>query len=300
MSWIDTPPGTDPNHARVFARRPEVLAAWQQLNGAIKAQMDPRRYELATVAAALRLRCSYCALAHGQVLAEQHLDDAAVVALVRDPRAAGLTDAEVAVVELADRVAAGAATMQRPDVARARAAGLSDDDVLDVVLAASARMFFSSVLDATGTLPDAGYAALPTALRDALTVGRPIEGEDAATARDTDRVAALYEALAARDVDRLMAGFAPDVDWPDVLQGGRVRGAAAVRSHWLEQWAVTVAETVPRRVRELPDGRVEVLVQQTVRDLDGDLLGGATVLHTYTLRGGLITRMDVGDPLDDL
>jgi hypothetical protein len=33
--------------------------------------MDLRRYELATVAAAKRLRSSYYALAHGSVLAEQ-------------------------------------------------------------------------------------------------------------------------------------------------------------------------------------------------------------------------------------
>jgi ketosteroid isomerase-like protein len=117
---------------------------------------------------------------------------------------------------------------------------------------------------------------------------------------DADRVAALYGALAARDVDRLTALLAPDVDWPDVLHGGRLRGTAAVRAYWLEQWAATVAESTPRRVRELPDGRVEVLVEVVVRDTDGDLLGGATVLHTYTLRSGLITRMDVGDPLDRL
>jgi len=52
----------------------------------------------------------------------------------------------------------------------------------------------------------------------------------------------------------------------------------------------------PRPVRELPGGRVEVLVEQTVHDRDGDLLGGATVLRTYTFDGGLVTRMDVGDP----
>jgi hypothetical protein len=32
--------------------------------------MDLRRYELATLAAARRLRSSYCCLAHGRVLAE--------------------------------------------------------------------------------------------------------------------------------------------------------------------------------------------------------------------------------------
>jgi hypothetical protein len=33
--------------------------------------MDLRRYELATLAAAMRLRSSYCALAHGKELAER-------------------------------------------------------------------------------------------------------------------------------------------------------------------------------------------------------------------------------------
>src|SRR4051794_13554506 len=53
-----------PNLTRAFSHRPAVYAAWRELNGAIKASMDLRRYELATVAAARRLRSSYCTLAH--------------------------------------------------------------------------------------------------------------------------------------------------------------------------------------------------------------------------------------------
>jgi len=45
-----------PNLTKAFSLHPEVYAAWRQLNGAIKANMDLRRYELATVAAARRLR----------------------------------------------------------------------------------------------------------------------------------------------------------------------------------------------------------------------------------------------------
>ena len=44
-----------PNFTKAFSLRPEVYAAWRQLNGAIKANMDLRRYELATLAAARRL-----------------------------------------------------------------------------------------------------------------------------------------------------------------------------------------------------------------------------------------------------
>lgn len=36
--------------------------------------MDPRRYELATIAAARRLHSSYCTLAHGSVLIDKFLD----------------------------------------------------------------------------------------------------------------------------------------------------------------------------------------------------------------------------------
>ncbi len=63
--------GYVPNYNRLFARRPAVYAAWRQLNGAIRSEMDLRRYELATVAAAQQLRSSYCSIAHGKVLVEK-------------------------------------------------------------------------------------------------------------------------------------------------------------------------------------------------------------------------------------
>jgi hypothetical protein len=111
-----------------------------------------------------------------------------------------------------------------------------------------------------------------------------------------DRLTALYAAFNARDIDAVLTHFAPDVDWPDAWHGGRVVGTDAVRAYWLAQWEVIDPQVHPRRERELPDGRVEVLVEQVVRDRDGDLLGGASVLHTYTFTGPLISRMDVGDP----
>src|SRR6266851_1142422 len=76
------------NYERAFEQRPAVYAAWGQLNGAIKAGMDLRRYELATLAAARRLRSSYCCLAHGTVLAERFGEPVAQIA--SDHRAAGL------------------------------------------------------------------------------------------------------------------------------------------------------------------------------------------------------------------
>jgi hypothetical protein len=61
------------------------------------------------------------------------------------------------------------------DVERLRALGLSDGEIVDVVLAATARCFFSKTLDALGVQPDAAYAELPPDFREALALGRPIE-----------------------------------------------------------------------------------------------------------------------------
>src|SRR3954453_23341047 len=90
------------NFERAFAERPEVLAAWVQLNGAIKAGMDLRRYELATLAAARGLRSSYCCLAHGGVLRERFGEPVREIAL--DHRAGALDQVDVAVMDLAERV----------------------------------------------------------------------------------------------------------------------------------------------------------------------------------------------------
>jgi len=164
-----------PNLATTFGIRPEVYQAWRQLNGAIKANMDPRRYELATVAAALALRSSYCSLAHGRVLVQEYMSEEEVISLVSDPDSAVIAPVDRAVVALARKVVGGAADVSDGDIARLRDCGLNDEEIFDVILTVAARCFFSKTLDATGTAPDAAFEQLPPPLRDALTVGRPID-----------------------------------------------------------------------------------------------------------------------------
>jgi alkylhydroperoxidase family enzyme len=162
------------NYERAFAERPEVYAAWAQLNGAIKAGMDLRRYELTTFAAARRLHSSYCCLAHGTVLQERFNEPVLEIAL--DHHAAGLDEVDVAVMDLAERVVDDATSIGPADLKRLRELGLSETEVMDVILAAAARCFFSKTLDALGVLPDASYRDLDPDLRAVLVVGRPIAG----------------------------------------------------------------------------------------------------------------------------
>ena len=163
------------NSTKAFGHRPAVFAAWRQLGSTIGGSMDRRRYELATVAAARVLRSSYCSLAHGKVLAEQFLGAERTIAL-----ATGTVDAldplDAEIVRFATLVTREPASVTASDVERLRALGLSDEEILDVVLAVAARCFFSTVLEALGVEPDPAYRALDPELRAALTVGRPIEG----------------------------------------------------------------------------------------------------------------------------
>jgi uncharacterized peroxidase-related enzyme len=187
MSYLAEPPPSDEvetfydadrtslgyvaNYSKVFAHRPRVYRAWKELNAAVKATMDPVRYEVATVAAARELRSSYCSLAHGSVLARQvGVETAIRIASGESPDP--LLDA---IGELARKVTAAPFEITEADLEPLRELGLSDVDILDVVLAAAARCFFSSVLEAMGAVPDSAYRGMDSSLREVLTVGRPIE-----------------------------------------------------------------------------------------------------------------------------
>jgi uncharacterized peroxidase-related enzyme len=168
------PDGAIRNYARAFSHRPDVYTAWKALAATLQERMEPRRYELATLAAARRLRSSYCMLAHGALVAERFEPPATVARIAADHRTAGLSEQEVAVMDLAEQVAADATAVTQADVDRLRALGFGDTEVFEVVAAAALRAFFSKVLDGLGAEPDRTFAELDPPLRDALLVGRPI------------------------------------------------------------------------------------------------------------------------------
>ena len=164
-----------PNWVTAFSLRPDVWRAWDALNGAIRTKLSVREYELATLAAAKALRSSYCALAHGRVLAEQVFDAPTVTAIATDPATAPLSAGERAMMAFAEKIVQGADRITKDDVDALRAHGYSDEAIFDFAATAAARCFFSKLLDAMGVQADAGYQGfLSPSLREALTVGRPL------------------------------------------------------------------------------------------------------------------------------
>jgi alkylhydroperoxidase family enzyme len=159
------------NFERAFEERPGVYAAWRGLVTAILENMELRRYELATFAAAQRLRSTYCSIMHGNVLRNQVGED--IVAIVND-RDSALNEVDLAVMDLAERVVDDATSITEDDLQRLRDLGLTDPEIMDVVLAAAARCFFSKTLDALCVQADAQFQELAAELKDAFVVGRPI------------------------------------------------------------------------------------------------------------------------------
>ena len=107
----------------------------------------------------------------------------------------------------------------------------------------------------------------------------------------TNRVRELYRAFNERDLDAVLAALAPDVDWPNGWEGGRLVGRDDVRDYWERQWALVRPMTVVRTVSERPDETVAAKVRIVVRDPSGAVLSRTDAVHVYTFEGDLVQRM---------
>jgi hypothetical protein len=107
------------------------------------------------------------------------------------------------------------------------------------------------------------------------------------------RLTGLYAAFNARDIPTVLAALAPDVAWANGWEGGAVHGHAEVRDYWTRQWAEIDPGVTPTGFDREPDGKVAIRVHQTVRNLDGTVVGEGDVTHVYTFRDDLVTAMEI-------
>jgi uncharacterized peroxidase-related enzyme len=157
-------------HTAALSLNAEAYEAWEGLSAAVHRSMGTRRYELVTLAAARALGSTHCRLAHGRK-ALGVFDREQLLRIARDYRTAGLDEAEVAMMEFAERVSDSPATMTDADSGRLRELGLSDREIVDVVLAAAARNFYSRAVQALAIPVDP--VDLDEELREALLAGLP-------------------------------------------------------------------------------------------------------------------------------
>ncbi|HTL41112.1 MAG TPA: peroxidase-related enzyme [Pseudolysinimonas sp.] len=153
-------------HSKAMALNPEAEQAFQALVRAIQPGIGTRNYRLVTLAAAGALRSQPCLIAHG-TFARRQFDDEQVAAIARDYHDAGLTPAEVAMMDFAVKLSTDAAAMTDADAQVLRDHGFSDREIVDITLAAAVRNYYSRALHALG-VEDPVPESMPAELRSAL------------------------------------------------------------------------------------------------------------------------------------
>ncbi|HYH13592.1 MAG TPA: nuclear transport factor 2 family protein [Flavisolibacter sp.] len=103
----------------------------------------------------------------------------------------------------------------------------------------------------------------------------------------------LYDVFNKRDINTALELMVPDVQWPNGWEGGYQNGRDAVRAYWTRQWKEIDPYVHPLSITQEPDGRISVLVQQTIKDKAGKLLFEGQVTHIYTLANGFIKHMEI-------
>lgn len=160
--------GYVPSHTKAMALNPEAVKAFEQLIRAVAGPMSKRRYELVTLAAAGAIGSQACRVAHSRK-SLKYMDEPEIAAVLRDFHDAGLSEAEVAMMEFAQKLSRDSSSMTDADSQRLRDLGFDDREIVDITLAAAARNYYSRALHALAVEVDVPPDLSPE-LRSALKV----------------------------------------------------------------------------------------------------------------------------------
>ena len=110
---------------------------------------------------------------------------------------------------------------------------------------------------------------------------------------ESELLSRVYAAFNRREIETVLGAMAPDVDWPNGMEGGREFGKEAVRKYWQRQFEIVDPKVEPEGFARESDGRIAVKVHQVVHDNGGKLLLDQIIQHVYAFRDGLICRMEI-------
>lgn len=110
---------------------------------------------------------------------------------------------------------------------------------------------------------------------------------------DEDRIAQLFDAYNGRAFDRCVAMLTDDVEWPNEVESGVLKGREAVRTYFTDVTAPLRACYDLISLHTDAQGRVSVLSRQAIASAtDGSLWSSTRVVHRFTLAAGRIARME--------
>jgi uncharacterized peroxidase-related enzyme len=127
--------GFVPNVFRALARRPAELRAFVDYHDALMERdegLSKAERELVVVATSGANHCTYCVVAHGAILRIRAKDPEIADRVATNPWAVELSKRERAIVDLALLIATDSAALTEAELAEARMAGLTDEEIWDV------------------------------------------------------------------------------------------------------------------------------------------------------------------------
>lgn len=163
------------NATRCWSARPDMLAPVEHLLHQMRDRFSLGlvNFRLITLIAARHIPSSYCSHVYFRTLSKA-LGRDKVLAIHRDFRNAGLTEAEVAMLAYAEQIAIDASKITEADINTLRAVGFSDLNIADIALAASYRSFMSRYFDAVGATVEPPFLDDDPDVRTELAVGKPV------------------------------------------------------------------------------------------------------------------------------
>jgi len=135
VSAIAEKSGFVPNIFRALGHRPAELRAFLDYHDALMEReegLTKAERELVVVATSAANHCTYCIVAHGAILRIRSKDPQLADQVAANPWQVQLDVRGRAIVDLALALARSPELLGDADIARARAAGLTDDEIWDV------------------------------------------------------------------------------------------------------------------------------------------------------------------------
>lgn len=127
--------GFVPNIFRALGHRPNELRAFLDYHDVLMDQPGPlskAERELVVVASSGANRCIYCVVAHGAILRVRSKDSHLSDHVATNPAGANLDGRQRAIVDLSLALTRTPELFADSDMARARSAGLTDDEIWDI------------------------------------------------------------------------------------------------------------------------------------------------------------------------
>jgi uncharacterized peroxidase-related enzyme len=162
--------------AKCFTARPDLLPTYTDFSDRIRAgfSLGLREWRLITLIAAKHIPSTYCSHVYGKQLIDDLGSKAAVLAVQRDFRSAGLSDRDVATLAYAETIARDASRISQADIDGLRSVGFSDRQICDIALCAAFRCFVSRFFDAVDAGTETAFIDDDAVFRTTMSVGRPL------------------------------------------------------------------------------------------------------------------------------